>query len=282
MNELLKIKIDGKLFDNKLDLRDVAFFSKKVSSITDKAYSAYTGKSSDLKDKYSIITKEINHSSLEIHALLDYGGMIAPLLMENPSSVLQTAQIAMESIYKLGELFRKEEKINLNIENSTIDTLVIGNNNDLKHSIPKAAFQTMLNIDNDIKDINKKISNGNINSFKINEQTYLDNNKIDYVNKGLEFVEQLKEEIVNEEYRATLSIYEFNKNTLTGKARIISHNMFEIDVKENIDLNVPSECIEDIIIAMNQETIEVKFQAIIENIVSKKTLKKIIIVNCEK
>lgn len=77
MNRALSIEFKGKVFENELDLRDIAFFGKKIANITDKAYSAYTGKNNDLKNKYKIITKEIKHASLDFQLLLDYGGALA-------------------------------------------------------------------------------------------------------------------------------------------------------------------------------------------------------------
>ena len=50
MNEALIIEFKGKIFENDLDLRDIVFFGKKISNITDWAYSAYTGKNNDLKN----------------------------------------------------------------------------------------------------------------------------------------------------------------------------------------------------------------------------------------
>ncbi len=281
MTEKLTIKFQGKIFDDNLDLRDIAFFSKKISNITDKAYSAYTGKNSDLKDKYKIITKNINHSCIELDLLLDYGLAISPVLMESHTTVLETAYKAIEAIAKLGDTFKKDDKVSLNAENSTLTTVVVGNNNNVTFNIPAPAYQAMLNMDGDIKDINKKIQSGDIKNFIANDNIYMDSNNSASISRGLDFVNQLKEEVLKDIYKAELAIYEFNKNSLTGKARIISHNMFGIEVKENIDLHIPDNCIDDVINAMSKEKISVSFEPIIENIISKKTLKKIIVKTCK-
>lgn len=69
---------------------------------------------------------------------------------------------------------------------------------------------------------------------------------VDFINKGLEYIETLKEETVNELFKAELSIYEFNKNTMTGKALLGKNNLFGIDTKESVDLDIPENCIDKI------------------------------------
>ncbi|MBF7065783.1 hypothetical protein [Aliarcobacter butzleri] len=281
MNEALSIKFQGKIFQNELDLRDIAFFGKKISNITDKAYSAYTGKSNDLKNKYKIITKEIKHASLDFQLLLDYGIALTPVLMEHHTTVWNTASLAIDMIAKMGEIFGKGKNVTISLENSSITNLVI-TNGDVTISMPIPAYQTMLNIDNDIKELNKKVSNGEISSFSVNERKFMSIDTVDNINKGLEYIETLKEETISELFKAELSIYEFNKNTMTGKAILGKNNLFGIETKDNVDLDIPENCIDKILSSMSGDKILVNFEAIIENIVSRKILKRIIIKNCEK
>ncbi len=281
MNEALIIEFKGKIFENDLDLRDIVFFGKKISNITDRAYSAYTGKNNDLKNKYKIITKEIKHASLDFQILLDYGGALAPILMEHHTTVWSTASLAIDTIAEMGKLFKKGKNVTLYIENSSITNLVITDGN-VNISMPIPAYQTMLNIDNDIKELNKKISNGEVSSFSVNKKSFMTVDTIDDINKGIEYIQTLKEETVEELFKAELSIYEFNKNSMTGKAILGKNNLFGIETKETVDLDIPENCINSILTSMSGDKILVNFEAIVENIVSKKSLKRIVIKNCEK
>ncbi len=278
MNEMFDVKFKGKIFENVLDLRDIVFLGKKISNITDKAYSAYTGNNSDIKNKYQIITKEINHASLDFQLLLDYGAFITPLLMDNHTTVLNTITLAIDMIQKIGKTFSKDKSISINNKNSTITDSII-TNGDVNIIMPIPAYTTMLGIDKDVKDINKKISLHHIDNFSINNKIFLNSESIDYVNKGLELIENLKEERLNTLYKAELSIYECNKNSMTGKAILGKNDLFGIETKDTIDLDIPHDCMKYIIHSMSGDKILVEFEAVIENVISKKILKRIIIKN---
>lgn len=280
MEEKLSIEFNGKIFENELDLRDIAFFGKKIANITDKAYGAYTGKNNDLKNKYKIITKEIKHASLDFQLVLDYGTALTPVLMEYHTTVWNIASLAIDMISKIGEIFGKEKNVTISLHNSSITNLVI-TNGDVNITMPIPVYQTMLNIDNDIKELNKKIYNGEISSFSVNQKKFMFMDNVDNINNGLEHIETLKEETINELFKAELSIYEFNKNTMTGKAILGKNNLFGIETKDNVDLDIPEKCIDKILSSISGDKILVNFEAIIENIVSRKILKRIIIKNCE-
>lgn len=92
--------------------------------------------------------------------------------MEYHTTVWSTASLAIDTITKMGELFNKGKNVTISIENSTITNLVITDGN-VNITMPIPAYQTMLNIDNDVK-LNKKISNNELDSFTVNEKSFYD------------------------------------------------------------------------------------------------------------
>lgn len=282
MTENIIIKFDGTIFEQGFDLRDISFLSKKISNILDKSYLSCTGnytKSKDLRKKYKLTTKNIKHSSLELELLLDFGLALSPILSTEPLTVSEIMIKAIEKTIELGKKYKKDDKPYHNAEKSTITHITLeinGDNNNV--NIPNSVYNGMLHMDSDLKDIAGKINKDELNSLEINENEVINKNNLKYLEQGIKHIEELKEEMLDVIYSAKIKVYEFNKQNLTGKAFIVSiDKLIAIECKEIVDLDIPSSMEDEIINSLVGNSIDIKFKPIIENQVSKRILKKMIL-----
>jgi len=284
LTETISIKFDGKLFETDLDLRDITFFSRKVSNIIDKSYLGCTGKytkNNDLRKKYSIQTKKIKHSSLFFELLIDYGQYLAPVLMSQPLTIPDIIEIAINTIKDLGNKAPTEKsKVTINATNSTIYTAIIdieGGKNNIE--IPLPVYNSMLQIDSDIKDISNKFEKEEISLFSFNDKDIITRKDIKDINIGLKHIEKLKEEKIDVPSKAEVIVQEFNKLNMTGKAQIVNIDLWGVEHREIVDIEIPITFENQIINSLRGEKLILNFLPIIENQISKKVLKKMLIVN---
>ena len=269
----------GQIFDENLDLRDIAFFSTKTVNILDKSYKALTGNNQNVRSKFHIHTQQVKHSSLELQMVLDYGLALTPILMEHPLTVWEVFQKTVEYIQVLKEFLSetKGKHMNITIENSPGAVVLVAENQNIGSiSIPAPVYQAMLNTDREINEINKKIEQGNLSAVLADNKPIMNVETYESINQGLEVVEYLKKEQMDSEHRAEIEVFEFNKSTMKGKALFINTDLFGIEKPDRIDFALSSEVlVDDILDSMRGEKIVVIFRPLLENLYDKKVFKSL-------
>ncbi|MCW8837071.1 MAG: hypothetical protein OQK11_00065 [Thiovulaceae bacterium] len=266
--EKVNLKFSGSIFDEGLDLRDISFYSRKLSAIIDKSFISFNGSSSNIKNKYVIKTNAIKEACLyyDISIILS---SVQPVL-SNVTSIWDTASQAINLIKLLG----KEDKMpTINIDNSIVN---FGSGT---ISVPETVLKTALLAENDIEDLVKKIEKKELSTFTANNDELLSVQALPELTRGVQYIKEYKLQPLKEFHKAEILVYEFNTKTLTGKAFINNTELKDIETKESCDFNIATDGLQDLIInSMKKESINIEFMPIIKHYGSKQILEKMTIV----
>lgn len=271
------IQLKGKIFDKDMDLRDIAFYSKKILTIIDNSFQANNSETKGLKSKFKVTLGSLEDDTLNLNLVLNFGMRLTPLLLNRQTQVWNTASDVIEKIKDLGQCFNNDDINNLQTINNTNSTVELIANNKII-TIPIPIYKIMLNICDDLQDLNNKIVSNEVSSIILNEKTLLSFESISQINNGIHIFNCLKLYQINSIYQAQIEVFELNTKTNSGNAIMYKTNFHDALIPDTIPFIIENEQLSTLLNSMQNNTIVVNFKPIVENLINKKILKRIILI----
>ena len=285
-NEILKddfvseihgsIELRGDIFHKKIDLRDIIFFTSKISNILNHTFNV-TNTSKMLKNNFNISLGKIEENVLNLNLNLDFGMKLPPLLLNKQMQIWNVASIVIDTLKNLGEEYNSSEVLKIYNDDSLKNDVIISNNENREFIIQNHIYKIIHNTLDDITQLNSRIENKELEYIILNEKKLMSNETFEHVNKGIDIFNRIKEHQINDTFQAQIEVFEFNTQTNQGKAIIRNANYKDAIIYEETAFEVENESIEKILDSMNKNNILVNFKPIIENFGNKRLLKKMIL-----
>jgi|GEM_PF-5486881 len=270
------VELQGKIFHKNIDLRDINFFTNKISNILRHTFNA-TNTSKLLKNNFNISLGKIEENLLNLNLNLDFGMKLPPLLLNRQMQIWNIANIVIETLKQLGQNFESSEPLKItNTDSSRADVIVVNKNNK-QYTIENHIYKIIHNTLEDIKELNLKILNKELNYIKLNGKKLMKEESVDFIFKGIDIFTKIKEQHLNDVYQAQIEVIEFNTQTNAGVARVFQANFKNSTIFEETPFELENESLEKILDSMRKKTILVNFRPIIENFGNKQLVKKMIL-----
>jgi len=271
------IQIKGKIFDKDIDLRDMAFYSKKILTIIDNSFQSNNSDTKVLQSRFKVTLGVRENETLNLNLILNFGMRLTPLLLNRQTQVWNTASVVVETIKDLGACFNNDDINNLETFITTKSTVeLVANNKSI--TIPISTYKIMLKICDDLQDLNNKIVSNEVSSIILNEKVLLSLESITQINNGIHIFNCLKLYQINSIYQAQIEVFELNTRTNTGNAVMYKTNFHDALIPNTIPFSIENEEIATLLNSMQNNTIVINFKPIVENLINKKILKRIILI----
>jgi len=270
------IELGGDIFHANIDLRDINFFTNKISNILKHIFNI-TNTSKILKNNFNISLGRIEKNILNLNLNLDFGIKLPPLLLNKQMQIWNIASIVIETLKNLGENFEESELLNILNTNTLKEDVIISNHEGKQVSIENNIYNIIYNTLNDIHELNSKIYNNELDYIILNDKKLMSKETLNFIHKGINIFNKIKEHKVQDIFQAQIEVYEFNTLSNTGKAIVYQANYKNATIFEKMDFEVENESIEKILSSMKKISILVNFKPIIENFGNKRLLKKMIL-----
>lgn len=269
------IQLKGKIFTNDIDLRDMAFYSKKILTIIDNSFQSNI-ENKALKSKFRVTVGKLENQTLNLNLILNFGMRLTPLLLNRQTQVWNTASNVVDTIKDLGRCFNNDDISSIQTFTSSSTSIeLVANNKSI--TIPIATYKIMLKICDDLQDLNNKIVSNEVNAIILNENVLLSTETITQINNGIQVFNCLKTYQIDAVYQAQIEVFELNTLTNSGNAVMYKSNFHDALIPQTIPFDIENEQISTLLNSMQKNPIVVNFKPIIENLVNKKVLKRIIL-----
>ncbi len=290
MQEKMTITLAGETISK--DLRDIAFASNKISKILNRIGYAIAAKEKLDRQTFKIETAQIKEGSLVLDIIIFIASLYPDMLQYSPKEIFIKT---LEFVKLLSGIYDHIPHSGPNanhIENSgEAMILIAGSNNNVSIqvnnntfvSVQEPVFRTAMASEKEINAINKKIENQELEALKVDDKPYMDSATCQKIDKGIEVIRYLKNKPLQQEHKAEIAVYEYNKKSATGKAHLKNTDLFGIKKKNSIDFYLTDQSLEAKIIQSLQtdKTLLVRYKPIILDMVEFKELKKIEITSIE-
>jgi len=270
------VELRGNVFHKNIDLRDINFYTNKISNILRHTFNA-TNTSKLLKNNFNISLGVIEQNLLNLNLNLDFGIKLPPLLLNRQMQIWNIASVVIDTLKKLGENFNNTELLKIANTDTVKDDIIISNQENKEFIIESYIYKIIHNTLDDIKDLNSKIHNNELDYIILNDKKLMSSDSFEHIYKGIDIFNKIKEHHINDTYQAQIEVFEFNTQTNNGKAIIYQVNFKNATIFEHTEFEVENESLEKILHSMNKNTILVNFRPIIENYGNKKVVKKMIL-----
>lgn len=270
------LELRGKTFHKNIDLRDIIFYTSKISNILKHTFNI-TNTSKLLKNNFNITLGKIEEDTLNLNLNLDFGLKLPPLLLNKHMQIWDIASVVIDTLKSLGENFNNNEMLKIFSNDNIKDDVIISNNHGSQFVIPNHIYKIIHNTLEDIMQLNLKIHNKELEYVILNDKELMSIETYEYIYKGIDIFNKIKEHQINDTFQAQIEVFEFNTQTQQGKAKIYNANYKDAVIYEETDFEVDNESIEKILDSMHKNTILVNFKPVIDNFGNKKLLKKMIL-----
>jgi len=270
------VELRGNVFHKNIDLRDINFFTNKISNILRHTFNA-TNTSKLLKNNFNISLGHIEENMLNLNLNLDFGIKLPPLLLNRQMQIWNVASVVIDTLKELGSSFNNNEILKIANGDTIKDDIIIKNEEEKEFIIENYIYKIIHNTLDDIKDLNTKIHNNDLDYIILNDKKLMSADTYEYVYKGIDIFNKIKQHQIKDTYQAQIEVFEFNTLTNNGKAIIYQVNFKNATIFEQTEFEVENESLEKILHSMNKNTILVNFRPIIENYGNKKVVKKMIL-----
>ncbi|NQY93505.1 MAG: pentapeptide repeat-containing protein [Campylobacteraceae bacterium] len=270
------VELRGSIFHKNIDLRDINFFTNKISNILRHTFNA-TNTSKLLKNNFNISLGTIEENMLNLNLNLDFGIKLPPLLLNRQMQIWNIASVVIDTLKKLGENFNNEEPLKIANTDTIKDDIIISNDQGKEFLIENYIYKIIHNTLDDIQDLNEKIHDNQLDYIILNDKKLMSRDSVEHIHKGIDIFNKIKEHHIKDTFQAQIEVFEFNTLTKNGKAIIYQANYKNATIFEETEFELENESIEKILHSMNKNTILVNFRPIIENYGNNKVVKKMIL-----
>ena len=118
------VELRGNVFHKNIDLRDINFYTNKISNILKHAFNATnTGKL--LKNNFNISLGVIEQNLLSLNLNLDFGIKLPPLLLNRQMQIWNIASVVIGTLKKLGDNFFNTDLLKFTTTDTVKDNIII-------------------------------------------------------------------------------------------------------------------------------------------------------------
>ncbi len=270
------VELRGSIFQKNIDLRDVEFFTIRISNILKHVFNI-TNTSKILKNNFNISLGKIEENILNLNLNLDFGIKLPPLLLNKQMEIWNIASVVIDSLKNLGENFNNNETLKIYNNDTIKEDIVIIDTQGKEFIIKNNIYKIIHNTLEDIAQLNSRIYNKELEYIILNEKKLMSFETFEYIHKGIDIFNKIKEHQINDTFQAQIEVFEYNTKTKQGIAIIRNANYKDAVIYEETYFEVDNESEDKILDSMKKNTILVNFKPIIENFGNKRLLKKMIL-----
>ena len=270
------IELRGDIFHKNIDLRDINFFTNKISNILRNTFNI-TNTSKVLKNNFNISLGKVEQNVLSLNLTLDFGIKLPPLLLNKQMEIWNVASVVIDTLKNLGEKFNNSELLKIYNDDTLKEDIIISNNEGKEFIIQNHIYKIIHNTLEDIAQLNSKINSKELEHILLNKKELISTETFEHIDKGIDIFNKIKEHQINDTYQAHIEVFEYNTKTKQGIAIVHNINYKNAVIYEETYFEVDNEEEDKIIESMQKNIILVNFKPIIENFGNKKLLKKMIL-----